>query len=221
MLKYEVNLASPAHAATPVWNRYHDPPKPNELPLLRTSSDFAWAFRNLAIGASIKNIQKIMSVDVVNDDTVAIIDRALQRLEPPRGQARIQHPQPWPGKTFVLTGDSEGLALLGTSSSTPFLLLVLTYIAAGSPNGLGAGYFLAQHKSQLGGNKVISKITVWVPEVGAAPTMLFWVADELEAEDPDPDDKDGTGGNIVPHVVVNDSSEAVDAMREHVFRTRR
>lgn len=110
---YFINHASPGHAAKRVWNRYHDPPRPNELPLLRTSSDFAWAFWNRASIANIKNIQKIMSVDIVNDDTLAIIKRALQRWEPPQGQPRIDTPQLWPGTTFILTGDSEGLALLG------------------------------------------------------------------------------------------------------------
>jgi hypothetical protein len=28
-------------------------------------------------------------------------------------------------------------------------------VSAGSPNGVGAGYFLAQHKAQLGGNKFV------------------------------------------------------------------
>lgn len=95
----------------------------------------------------------------------------------------------------------------------------LTYIIAGSPNGLGAGYFLAQHKAQLGGNKVISKITVWVPVIGDSPTLLFWVADELEPEEP-ADVKDGSIGRIAQDIMVNSSSDGKDAIREYVFRAR-
>jgi hypothetical protein len=46
----------------------------------------------------------------------------------------------------------------------------------GSPNGLAAGFFLAQHKQQLGGNRMVDKITVFRSEQhGALANLLFWV----------------------------------------------
>lgn len=47
----------------------------------------------------------------------------------------------------------------------------------GSPNGQAAAYFLAQHKRQLGGNKVIDRVTVFRPDRGIMPYLLFWVED--------------------------------------------
>jgi hypothetical protein len=51
----------------------------------------------------------------------------------------------------------------------------------GSPTGIAAGFFLAQHKRQLGGNKMIVKITVFKALQPVTddefPTMIFWVQD--------------------------------------------
>ncbi|KAF3051890.1 hypothetical protein E8E11_011235 [Didymella keratinophila] len=46
----------------------------------------------------------------------------------------------------------------------------------GSPYGLGVGYFLAQHKYKLG-NKSVEKITVFRPNKGIMPYLLFWIED--------------------------------------------
>lgn len=46
----------------------------------------------------------------------------------------------------------------------------------GSPNGLAVGYFLAQHKHRLG-NKAVEKVTVFRPDRGGMPYLLFWVED--------------------------------------------
>ncbi|KAF3039950.1 hypothetical protein E8E12_008925 [Didymella heteroderae] len=45
-----------------------------------------------------------------------------------------------------------------------------------SPNGLGVGYFLTQHKHKLG-NKAVEKITVFRPDKGIMPYLLFWIED--------------------------------------------
>ena len=47
----------------------------------------------------------------------------------------------------------------------------------GSPNGLGAGYFLLQHKRQLGGAKFIWKIKIFkVDDFDAEdPNIIFYV----------------------------------------------
>lgn len=44
--------------------------------------------------------------------------------------------------------------------------------SVGSPNGRAAGYFLMQHKEQLGGNKFISKVTVFFPSL---PYLVYYV----------------------------------------------
>jgi hypothetical protein len=45
----------------------------------------------------------------------------------------------------------------------------------GSPNGLGAGYFLTQHKRQLG-TKTISKVKVFMNDSKwPLPQMIFFV----------------------------------------------
>jgi hypothetical protein len=59
----------------------------------------------------------------------------------------------------------------------------------GSPNGLAAGYFLAQHKRELG-RKYIEKVTVFRADArGSMPNLLFWVANvpdtDSEGEDED------------------------------------
>jgi hypothetical protein len=67
---------------------------------------------------NLQNIKYLMSLDVVNDETLAIIERALKyrkESEHPEQDPDDDDPdvQPWPGTTFVLNGDSEGMALLG------------------------------------------------------------------------------------------------------------
>ncbi|KAH7413607.1 hypothetical protein DE146DRAFT_749811 [Phaeosphaeria sp. MPI-PUGE-AT-0046c] len=204
---YFIDRNAPATAAREYWpNRANNPPRAEELPLLSASSDYAWGFWNQAnpvVGAT--NIQKIMSLDIINSETLVWIDRALRSIEQPHGQPKITKPQVWPGTTFILNGDSEALALLG------------------SPNGLGAGFFLAQHKAQLG-NKVISKITVWTASETDLPNLLFWVADELEPdpEDEDPEDPlpDILSKHIVERQVVGWSADKKHIIREHIFRAR-
>ncbi|KAI8933188.1 hypothetical protein NX059_009826 [Plenodomus lindquistii] len=94
-----------------------------------------------------------MTFGIVNDDTASvIIPRALEA-------AGVDEVQPWPGTEFVV---GEG----GEEKEEAALALI------GSPNGLGAGYFLLQHKRQLGGAKFIGKIRVLKGD------------DDFESEDP-------------------------------------
>lgn len=98
----------------------------------------------------------------------------------------------------------------------------LTLPHTGSPNGIGAGYFLAQHKAVLG-NKIVSKITVWSGSVIDSINLLFWVADELE---PDPDDEEpelhlkAASKHLVERNVVEKSGNSRHLLRKHVFRAR-
>jgi hypothetical protein len=65
-------------------------------------------------------------------------------------------------------------------------------MCTGSPNGLAAGYFLVQHKQELG-RKYIEKVTVFRADAGRGmANLLFWVGDvpdtDSENEDEDSDD---------------------------------
>jgi hypothetical protein len=51
----------------------------------------------------------------------------------------------------------------------------------GSPNGQAAGYFLAQHKHRFGKSKTVDKVTVFRPDKGIMPYLLFWVIDAPDA----------------------------------------
>lgn len=55
-----------------------------------------------------------------------------------------------------------------------------TDVVTGSPNGIAAAYFLAQHKDELGGNKYIEKVTVFRPDENTdndEPTLVYHVKD--------------------------------------------
>lgn len=53
-------------------------------------------------------------MNIVNEETKAIILRALSNFKVPEGKPKITQPQAWPGTTFVLGVDEDdGLALLG------------------------------------------------------------------------------------------------------------
>ncbi|KAH7091636.1 hypothetical protein FB567DRAFT_436058 [Paraphoma chrysanthemicola] len=154
---------SPASAAAELWG-VGDPKliDTKALPALRASSDIAWGLWNRENSGNLKGVRKFLSVNVINEDGQAIITKALGGF-----------PEPWPGKDFSPTTDA-GKALLG------------------SPNGIAAGFFLAQHKTQLGGNKYISKITVFRADaVGNLPNLLFWVSDGPCPEEEEAPEKPG------------------------------
>jgi hypothetical protein len=53
----------------------------------------------------------------------------------------------------------------------------------GSPIGRWAGYFLMQHKRQLGAGKFISKVRLFASEkAGSFPYMLFYVENDEDVE---------------------------------------
>jgi hypothetical protein len=89
---------------------------------------------------------------IINKETNQHITRALGTLNPPKEDVEV-----WPGHDFDMETDA-GKALLG------------------SPVGRWAGYFLMQHKRQLGGSKWISKVRVFKSEKeGSWPYFLFYV----------------------------------------------
>jgi len=132
-----INIVSPARAAEDLWGRK---PLPEELPHIRSFSDISWAYWNRAAAGNIQGIKYFMAAMVINKETNQYIRRILSELTPPEEETKT-----WPGHEFSMDSDA-GKALLG------------------SPMGRWAGYFLMQHKRQLGGNKFISKVRVFRSE---------------------------------------------------------
>jgi hypothetical protein len=85
----------------------------------------------------------------------------------------------------------------------------LTDFRSGSPVGRWAGYFLMQHKTQLGGNKFISKVRVFKPDTSSLPYMLFY-ADGIAAS--------GEQGDEVR--VTKRSDDGKNILREHVLHVK-
>ena len=135
--------------------------------------------------------------DIVNDDTLKLIKMALKTYHVPEGQQRYTLVPRWPGLVFDIETE-EGKAMLG------------------SPNGVAAGYFLAQHKTQLGGNKYVYQVTVWDDREGDTQ-MMFWVktaplppAEEMEQDrsrTPTPEQEGG---------FIKRSMDGRNFVREHV-----
>lgn len=86
-----------------------------ELPALRALSDITWGLwsRDCASqGNSLAGIKKVLSVNIINDDTEAIVEEALAKVVLPPGQERPEEIPPWPGITFD-TSSEAGVAILG------------------------------------------------------------------------------------------------------------
>lgn len=97
----------------------------------------------------------------------------------------------------------------------------------GSPNGLGAGYFLLQHKRQLGGANFIYKITIFRndgDEFDDEPNLIFHV-DKNITPMPDVDDTSGApekpaekgSAAVREGKVVRRSRNGKNLVREHVI----
>ncbi|XPS70486.1 Mitochondrial import inner membrane translocase subunit tim8 [Ascochyta lentis] len=158
---FALNLVSAASAARRTWGVK---PTPDQLPHIRSVSDLAWAFWNRAVGATpgarVQGIKYFFVAMIINAETNRIVRRALLGLEPPREEVGA-----WPGHEFAMESEA-GRALLG------------------SPVGRWAGYFLMQHKRQLGGDRVIDRVRVFKSEkAGSFPYFLFYVAESGAALD--------------------------------------
>ncbi|KAF2028243.1 hypothetical protein EK21DRAFT_114017 [Setomelanomma holmii] len=209
---YFLHRVSPQSTAQKLWGRV---PSSDELPTLRASSDIAWSFWNCHMDQDkkpIKDITKIFSMSVTNVETMGIIRKALSEWEPLPGQHKVVTPRPFLGTTFDTSG-IPGAALLG------------------SPNGVGAGFCIAQHRLQLE-NKWILKITVFSDDDSFFPTMpnlLFWVKDlPLEEKKPPPESEKGEKRRIAPGLLTNVtetrvSKRGIDGksiVREHIYRAK-
>jgi hypothetical protein len=192
---FAMDIKSPAKAARSLWGRA---PKTEELPHIRSFSDISWAFWNRAAGGgNIQNIKYFFVTTIINTETNRHIRKALKTLTPPK-----QETEGWPGVAFGMDTDA-GKALLG------------------SPVGKWAGYFLMQHKRQLGGNKFIEKVRVFKSEKpGSLAYLLFYVdGPVLEAErrsSPALLDSDLSGEVRV----VARSDDGKNIVREHVFHVK-
>jgi len=72
---YFLNRESPEVAARGLW--LVPSVSPDEMPALRSSSDIAWGLWNRDSPGSLSNINYFFSVNIVNDDTIALIHKAM------------------------------------------------------------------------------------------------------------------------------------------------
>ena len=112
---------------------------------------------------------------ITNDDTVAIFKKIVTEYV----DIGWDELETWPGHTYF-PDEEEYRALLGKS----FLLfpshcsrIWINWAYTGSSNGLAVGYFLSQHKSQLG-QKHVSQIQIFKSDSQAinAYCMLLTIA---------------------------------------------
>ncbi|KAF3046022.1 hypothetical protein E8E12_010385 [Didymella heteroderae] len=210
-LVYFIHRRSPEDAAEEYWKRK---PDSNELPALRASSDIAWGMWN-RVAAGSRRLNYFMAVQIVNPESDAIMERAMQ-------QSNLVTVPPWPGKDFEF-------AVKGKDPNDANLLEMEAALALlGSPNGLGAGYFLIQHRRQLGW-KYIWKIKIWMAGEGewAIPNMLLYVSDHAPLAGPQTLDDQLNRLHIAqrrkrdfdkatkPGVIVHKSSDGKNLIREH------
>jgi hypothetical protein len=112
-----------------------------ELPALRALSDITWGLWTrdcLSQGTSLAGIKKVLSVNIINDDTEAIVDEALAKVVMPPGQERPEEIPPWPGITFD-TSSEAGVAILGAylANSCSWLFSAMSCVGVVVPRGAG------------------------------------------------------------------------------------
>ncbi|KAI4949427.1 hypothetical protein J4E91_005166 [Alternaria rosae] len=148
-----------------------------------------------------------MALQIVNTQTAeTIIPKALAAVE----ETELKR---WPGTEIVVGSDNE-------AEAEAALALI------GSPNGLGASYFLLQHKRQLGGANFIHNITIFRndgDEFDDEPNIIFHV-DKKTPPMPEPNDTPGApeklaekGSAVVRESkAVRSSRDGKDLIRVHV-----
>ncbi|KAF5589124.1 hypothetical protein FPCIR_6912 [Fusarium pseudocircinatum] len=97
-------------------------------------------------GGDVQDLKYIIRAQIVNHATLKIVFQAiLNKYERDHKKKSLG---PWK-KRIVITHQKDPKEL---------------YAILGSPNGSGAAYMLINHKSRLGGARVINKVEVFVPE---------------------------------------------------------
>jgi hypothetical protein len=171
-----VNNITPAAQVQRSW-RYSKPkagkiapsPRVHQLPLLQHWSDIAflqWSTLSTT-NASLPPLKYILRANIQNKDTTDAMSHVLgynAKVKPYR-RDEPQRPR-WPGVSFD-TDTRAATALLGT------------------PNGIGVGWLLAQHKRELG-HKVVDKVVVFFTNCAdwETPNLLFCLGDAGKEEKP-------------------------------------
>ncbi|KAJ4372715.1 hypothetical protein N0V86_008080 [Didymella sp. IMI 355093] len=147
---------SPAHQA-----KYRQPPIPmNQLPELRSSSDIAWlAWKPLHDKGT--KLNHIITWSVTNSGSARLLAAALDAVADETQTAVDTNLKPYPWKQF----DVERLS--------------------GSPNGIGVGFMLVQHKPEIG-NRRTKKIDVFLADTAASGVKepsLWWELEDSSANE--------------------------------------
>lgn len=148
----------------------------DQLPELRQMSDLAWGIwrRVHPSGIGLDNINYFVVAQIVNTETRELIVEALDA-----GQNHESTAPVWPGVTWDIESE-QGAAMLDKSQSGDLSRATDLTRGAGSANGIAIGYFLSQHKAQLGGNKYVYQVQVYAENEGGYPYMVFHVKDAPE-----------------------------------------
>ncbi|KAJ4993440.1 hypothetical protein SVAN01_00988 [Stagonosporopsis vannaccii] len=156
-----IHRTSPKYAAKETWNR--ESIADADLPKLRATSDLAWGmWHRETTEENRKNIKCFLSTSIINEQTQIIVSRALNLENPEDGSGTPR----WPGKDFEFHNPDD---VSGEMTEAAYALL-------GSNNGMAAGYFLVQHRRQLG-PKSVWKMRVFTSDSSSmgTPNILFYV----------------------------------------------
>ncbi|EAT81404.2 hypothetical protein SNOG_10905 [Parastagonospora nodorum SN15] len=127
-------------------------------------------------------------MQITNDETLEIVPRALKAMGVSDGQAKL-----WPGTGFTVGAENE------TEKEAADALI---------------GYFLLQHKRQLGGAKYIWKVVVFKSDPGELQ-LLFYVD-----ADAHPEKRRADKAGAVRSTAVGKGASRTSYVREHIFRAR-
>ncbi|KAJ4993438.1 hypothetical protein SVAN01_00986 [Stagonosporopsis vannaccii] len=195
---YFFNVKSAVEGAKLVWGVTQPPV--DQLPQLKQISDMAWGIwrRRHPDGQNLGSINKFLVYYIVNPITNELVAEALRTYNLEPGQTRLIRVPQWPGVTFSMDSE-QGVAMLG------------------SPNGIAVGYFLAQHKTQLGGNKYVTDVQIFLNEDNDdEPYMIFHVADVQtdSSHGERPKGFEGIG------ITLARSPDSKSMIRKHIARAR-
>ncbi|CAG5153011.1 uncharacterized protein ALTATR162_LOCUS3000 [Alternaria atra] len=181
------NLRSSGTSAKALWGFPNLPPS-DHLPALKSSSDIIWGLWSLASPNNLRAIKYVFSTPITNDETVVIIKEVLQD-----NCLQLDELMEWTRREFAADEPEYHnlLRKLYFSLRFFFFLCICCYVMTmmgaltstvpiGSPSGPAIGYFLAQHKRQLG-SKCLSKINVFKADtnVALAICLLFTIEDKV------------------------------------------
>lgn len=56
-------------------------------------------------------------------------------------------------------------------------MVLIVHMGSGTPNGRGVGYFLAQHKAQIGGNRYVKGIRIFRAHAESTLSNMVFIVD--------------------------------------------